>query len=142
MADLMQIRRLILAQGHTRYIGGLPVLVNNARFGSGNGTISDVQTDSDYFITGFFDSGDSASKSYTYTNNPYDSAKPTYMRLYNDIAAKSYDYWSCAHASDPTRNIKSGGRFIAFSVLKSLATGMYMYDNTNGVYVFKGLNVH
>ena len=135
--DLMEIRRMLLSK-HTKMIGGLIVLYDNARYASSNGKIDSYEIDTDYFLTGIYDTGSTGSKSYTYTRHPDIAKNPTF-RLFNDITATSYDYWS-ASGSD-TRTLTTGGRYIVFPIKKSLASTSYMYDNTNGRYVFKGKDV-
>ena len=56
----------------------------------------------------------------------------------------STDYWGNSAPADYTPRIRTETlpvRYIAISIHKSTAADMYMYDNTNQRYVFKGDNV-
>lgn len=138
--DMMSIRRALMGE-HVFTIGGLPVIYNNAAYKNSNGRVDDVLTDSRFFITGIYDTGDSTSKSYTFTRYAaYIDNKATCFRLYNDLTASSYDFWSIS-STGGTRTLSTAGRYILFTVYKPEAADMYMYNNTAGLYVFKGKNV-
>ena len=139
--DMMEIRRRILMMPHVRTIGGLPVLIDNARLMQYNGTINErIATDADYFVTGWFDTGSTASKSYTITNIYAPGGGYVYMRPYNDKDGTSVDYWDIGR-SGATRTVTTAGRFIVTTVYKATAANFYIYDNTNNRYVCKGKNV-
>lgn len=143
MTGLKKLLQWKAAQPKEKFIGGLPVLIDNAFYGSGNGTADSVITDSDYFITGFFDTESTGEKSYTYSMIERGSTS-TYMRAFNDQAGASVDYWGNGELPEnlpKTRTISCAGQFIAFSVYKPTAADTYMYDNTNARYVFNGRNV-
>lgn len=77
--------------GDINYIGGLPVLIDNA-YWSGNGEISSYTQNNNYFITGFHDTGNDNSKNYTFSRIRVDSETIS-VRLYNNQNASSIDYW-------------------------------------------------
>lgn len=144
MGDLIEIRRRIMMLPQQKTIGGIPVLIDNAYLPNRNGTIADLVADNRFFITGFFDTGSTSSKSYTYwqLHKPDDMSSHWAMRFFNDIEQRSVDYWGVSTAQSAfARTISSAGQFIAFSILKSEAANVYMFDNTNNRYLFKGLNV-
>lgn len=143
--ELMRIRRALMSQ-HVRTIGGLPVLYDNAAYDNQNGRIDAFIHDTRFFITGVFDTGSTASKSYTYTRysatlDPADTSRvSTCFRVFNDLTASSYDYWSIS-PNTTARTLSFAGQYILFTVYKPEAANMYMYNNTAGVYLFKGKNV-
>lgn len=146
-ADIMQCKKRIYSYCQSRMIGGLPVLIDNASYGSGNNAYNSYTSVNDYFITGWFDTGDSSSKSYTYPYMRIVNNTPCNIRLFNDKTATSYDYWGAGTVHEDylenhtTRTITSGGRYIACSVYKPTAADFYIYDNTNQRYICKGKNV-
>jgi len=136
--DVIELRRRLL-QPHTLTIGGLPVLINNFRFSAGNGSISaNGEADPDYFITGWYDTGSTGSKSYRFCVGGTYAYNMT-ARWYNDKTGSSYDFWVPNQGSE--RDFSGGGRFIAWSLKKSEAANMWLYDTTNNKYVIKGINV-
>ena len=143
--DVMQLRRnLLMQETGSKKIGGIDVYLDNARYPGGNAKIDSVTTDNEYFLAGIFDTGTTSRKSYTisYTKNTVDNAAN--IRFYNDITANSVDYWGVGtgqHNLPSTRTFTSAGRYIVTTIYKELAADMYLYDNTNQRYVFKGKNV-
>lgn len=136
--ELMEIRRRILMMPHIRTIGGLPVLIDNFRYSAQNGPFDGTGTiDIDYFITGWYDSGSTGSKQYRYAQD----ANADYMttRWFNDITARSVDYWRPNKSSEKT--FSSLGQFIVATIYKATAANFYLFDVTNGRYIFKGKNV-
>ena len=112
-------------------IGGIPVLIDNASYAGGNMKFDAITEDKDYFIAGPFDSGSTASKSYTVVG-----LDATRIRLYNDINATSKDWWTYT-----SRTFSSVGRYITCSVKKSNAANYSIYSNAQGKYLMKGDNV-
>ena len=136
--DMMSIRRALMNSEYTE--GGIIVGKDNLLFPRQNGLITDTSADSGYFLTTVYDTGDTGSKSYTasiFGNAPlYCSA-----RYFNDLTGTSVDYWtfiSTGSQSSATRTYNSVGRYIVATVYKPIASQFYIYDNTNGRYVFKG----
>ena len=121
-------------------IGGLYVYADNSRYYSyAYGTADEnVTTDSDYFITGFYDTGSETSKNYTVPMLTHDGN--VCMRMFNDKTAACIDYFNIARAEE-TRTFDASGRYIMVSVYKPRAADFYIYDNTNQRYVVKGSNV-
>ena len=137
----MQIRRQALA--YRREFGGIIVARDNLFFPRNNGLITGTDTDSDFFLTEIFDTGSTESKSYTaalFGNLPRYAS----CRYFDDLTATSADYWTFistgSQASD-TRTYSSVGRYIVATIYKPLADKFFIYDNTNGRYVFKGSSV-
>ena len=129
--DLMELRRALL-QPHIKTIGGLPVLIDNAKYNSGNGKYNERLTiDSNYFITAWFDTETSDQKKYDLFTI---SGNPMYIRFYNDINATSVDYWS-------NGIFVTYGRFVASTVFKPKAEDFYLYCTTQQRYIIKGKNV-
>ena len=136
--DMMEIRRRILMLPHLRTIGGLPVLVDNTYFLSGTKPIdTSIGTGPDFFITGWFDTESSGSKSYDLSASNCDEW--IYIRWFSDLGTTPVDYWGYNKWSG--RTVSTPGRFIAASIYKPFAADYYIYDNTNQRYVFKGKNV-
>ena len=136
--DLMALRRMLLNQPHTKTIGGLIVLIDNYKYEAGYQPYNENITRADgYFITGWYDSGSNASKSYTI--GPSNTSDYWYGRWYNDQSGNAVDYWGTNKST--TRTVSAPGRYITFTVEKLQAANFYVYDNTNGRYVIKGANV-
>lgn len=117
--------------------GGLPVLIDNARYNSGNGKFDEYVTDPDFFLSGWYDTGDSLTKSYTYNGLNADIA--ACFRIFNDKNSTNYDWWGISKFSD--RTLSTAGRYIVIPIRKVQADISFMYDNTNQRYIFKGKNV-
>ena len=132
--EMMDLRRSLLQPWVMGY-GGLPVLVDNLKYNAANGKYNGGTANTDWFVTGFFDSGSSSSKTYQ-LGNPHSTAGT--IRLFNDKTANSYDWWAFSVGG---RSMSSGGRYIAFDVYKALADRYFVYDDTNGMYLAKGKNI-
>ena len=130
---------------HVKTIGGLSVQYDNAYYESGNKAVGIYATDSRFFITVAFDTGSSASKSYTmpqYKKTQYGLSVDAYCRWFDDLDSVSNDYWGITTSGSGTsRTFRSAGRYIVACVLKEEADNFYIYDNTNERYVCKGKNV-
>ena len=136
--ELMEIRRRILMMPHVKTIGGLPVLIDNAYLKAGTQPIDvNIGTGSDFFITGWFDTESSGSKSYDLSAS-YCDADWLYIRWFSDYGTTPIDYWGYNKWS--IRTVSTSGRFVAASVYKPFAARYYIYDNTNQRYIFKGKN--
>ena len=142
--DMMQIRRAIMsASGESPFptIGGLPVFSDNCLY-TGNGKTNDVIEDSNFFLTGVVDTGNSANKHYTVLRAPTTGNNGA-MRLFNDLSANSVDYWTIMRTDLLAPNeysFYSIGQYIILSVFKEYAPYFYLkyYD---GEYLLKGKNV-
>ena len=137
--ELIQIRRRLL-QPHIKTISSIPVYVDNACY-VGAGKINQYTSDENWFLGGIFDTGNTETKLYTYHTYPA-SIDSRYITLltYNDLNGKYIDYWGIKNDTGAgTHNIP--GRYIVFSVYKPDAANSFMYDNTHGMYLFKGKNV-
>lgn len=119
--------------------GGLPVFRDNCYFPNQNGKIDNVVTDSNYFIAGPFDSGDSTNKFPHYLRY---SGITTTMRPYDDFTETSVDYWAVGNGSGD-RVVGTYGRYYLISIKKSVAADSYMYIVIDDVkhYLAKGNNV-
>lgn len=135
--DVMELRRALL-QPHMLTISGIPVLINNARYLGSDGKFDSYTYDPDFFLAGWFDTGSSNSKSYTY--NALFTDISACFRIFNDKSASSYDWWGINKWDDP-RTMRTAGRYIVIPIRKAIADRSYMYDNTNQRYLFKGKNV-
>jgi hypothetical protein len=142
--DMMEIRRRILMMPHVRTIGGLPVLIDNAILsGSNNKWNQRVEPSDAYFVTGWFDTGATGKKSYTFPYQPANGDGDGYyrLRLYDDPTELSVDYWGVNGTVGQLRTFTSLGRYIIVTVYKATAADFYIYNNTNNRYVCKGKNV-
>lgn len=139
--ELIQARRQTLL--YRREFGGIIVARDNYFFPRNNGLMTAVDTDSDFFLTEIFDTGSTGSKSYTAALFG-DMPRYASTRYFNDLSGTSADYWTfigpVSQASD-TRTYSSVGRYIVATIYKPLADKFFIYDNTNGRYVFKGSSV-
>ena len=122
-------------------IGGLYVYADNSRYYDYLDTTVDanVSTDSDYFLTGFYDTGSESPKSLTVSCLTHEGH--VCARIFNDKTASSVDYWNIATGSDARTYTTLGGRYIMATVYKPRAADFYIYDNTNQRYIVKGSNV-
>ena len=121
-------------------INGLPVLIDNARYDTKNGTINYYIYDESYFIAGIIDSGSESSKNYTISRT-YKDTGVSAIRLYNDINNSSVDYWGLAATSISNltpRTFDSVGRYLAVGVYKPRANEFFILDNTNQKYLCQG----
>ena len=125
-------------------IGGLPLLMNNAYYKSGDGTkTSNVVHDTDYVIVGPFDTGSTAGKNYTIKTMPMVTDNShCIMRAFNDLSSNSFLYLGYSQQGQDTYSVTGfPGRYFTITLPKMLAPNFYMYDNTNKRYVCKGSNV-
>lgn len=135
--DMMEIRRALM-QPHVKTIGGLPVLIDGYRYSPSDGPFDGAGTsDSDYFITGWFDSGSASTKRYSLQEDL--QANNLTVRWFNDRSVTSVDYWRPNKSG--IKNFSSAGIFIAATVYKPTAANYYLYNRDTGKYVFKGKNV-
>lgn len=141
-------RALYLAQSGgqppTPTIGGLVVYSNNCYFASGNGLVTNVTENNDYFLTGVIDTGSTGQKAYTITR--MGTPKNALIRFYNDITASSIDYWTILRTDLPsgsvtTYDFNSAGRYVVISIYKTLAADFYLKNRVTGEYIIKGSNV-
>lgn len=142
--ELIEVRRALLQPKFKTY-GGLPVYIDNACFRYRNGLVTDYVTDSNFFITGPFDSGSTGSKVYTISRYPETASggvTPAF-RPYDDLTATSIDYWAIGSSNNPTRSVTTAGRYLLVPMPKAKAANMYMQVKVGDVYVyiFKGKNV-
>lgn len=121
-------------------IGGLYVYADNSRYYEYvNDTVDEnIITDSDYFLTGFYDTESEEPKSYTIPVLVHDAH--VCVRLFNNKTAASIDFFNISTAYD-TRTYTGSGRYIMATVYKPYAANFYIYDNTNQRYIVKGSNV-
>lgn len=126
------------------HYGGLPVYMDNAYFETAQGKkpISNYASDPNWFITGWYDTGDTETKSYTLlklATQIHDAA----WRLYNNKTGDTCINWwpSCSSQEEKAFTYSTAGQLILFSVYKPRAADMYLYCNTTGKYIFKGNNV-
>lgn len=137
--DLMELRRSLLDFDPPGTYCGIPVYLDNARLPKSNGSTSDVESDNDWFITGWFDSGDSTKKAYTYFRPASDYGAAAW-RVYDDKDSASVDWWAAsAGSADATPTVSTTGRYVLFSVYKPLAYKSYMMQGST--YLFKGKGV-
>jgi hypothetical protein len=101
--------------------------------------------DDDFFITGWYDTGDTNRKGYTMSLTLTPQGVQVYARWFNTKSTTSTDYYYCgANTTGQTRNVSSApGQFIAVSVRKSEAENMWMAykDTSPRQYIYKGTNV-
>lgn len=123
------------------YIGGICVYQDNAFYTArGNAGPDQYTENSDWFIAGPFDTGNSNSKSYT-CSRYNGTGSENWLRIFDNINSTSYDYWTLGATSTTPRTFSTAGRYILVGVYKPNAADSYIYDNTNQRYVFKGNNV-
>lgn len=117
---------------------GIPVYLNNARFRKRKGTAEDFTVDPDWFITGWYDSGSTTKKPYTYYIDT--SNQDAALRPFNDITATSVDWWATSyHQEQSVITYQITGRYILFSVYKPAAYKTYLMQGDQ--YLFKGKGV-
>ena len=122
-------------------IGGLYVYADNSIYGavSEHQYVNDgIVSNSDYFITGFYDTGSESEKSYSISCTPNDAY--ALVRIYNDKTGVDVVY-KYINQNYEIRTFTATGRYIMSTVYKPNAANFYIYDNTNQRYVVKGANV-
>lgn len=143
--DLMQIRRMIIMMQPVTAYGGIPVYADNAYYPPSGGLLTGISRNSGFFIAGPFDTGSTDKKSFTFSRitvlPPGESQ--VVWRIFNDITARSVNYWSTYAQSGTPRTVTSAGRYIYATIPKSVAADMYMYMTVGDerVYLYKGKNV-
>lgn len=123
--------------------GGLPVLIDNAFLPHGNNVYDAVTEDSEWFVTGWFDSGSTGSKKYTVYKPALDTAWAD-IKFFNDKTSKSADYWSMnnrTYSYNFHRTFTSVGQYIICSIKKTDAARSWCYCHTTGEFIFKGEEV-
>ena len=142
---LSALKKLLMVSATSekeKKIGGIPVLIDNARFAAGSGNADAYTTDKDYFITGWYDTGSNGSKSYTFGSVQIpvgESIDYPYGRWFNDKDSNSVDFWSANLSS--VRTFSTEGQFILATVYKQTASKFYLFNNTADEYIFKGNEV-
>ena len=140
MTGLKKLLALIASGEKVPKIGGLPVLVDNARYtNASTGKWDDYVSDSNYFLTGWYDTETTGNKSYTLGKVGVNGIQYPYARWFNDKTGNLVDYWSPDLLSD--RTFSTPGQFVVATVYKPTAADYFLRDNTNQRYVFKGKNV-
>jgi hypothetical protein len=116
---------------------GIPVLIDNAKFDLNGGTINDIVEDPDWFIAGWFDTGNTGLKKYVYYRHGYVEGG---ARTFNDINGTSVGKWPVGFQSDPPVNFGSevSGRYVAVSVYKPTVDKAYV--RRDDIYLFMGKN--
>lgn len=120
--------------------GGLPVLFDNAYLPHGNNVYDATTADSEWFVTGWFDTGSPGSKKYTVYQPLLDSTWVD-LKLFDDKSGRSVDYWSINNKADRNqwhRTFTSYGQHIICSIKKADAARSWCYCHTTGEFVFKG----
>lgn len=112
------------------------MLMDNAEYAGKNGTMMEVSYYRNIFISGIFDTGDSTKKSYIMSNSFRNA--PMFGRWYDDINGSSVDYWRMTNGTVGSRSITSAGRYVTFAIHTEAAPYVWLYDNTNKRFVFKG----
>lgn len=136
--------RMVIEQESSNTIGGLPIYADNCRYASSNGTVSNVVSDNDYFLTGIVDTGSTAHKYFTVSR--FGAPTAAAMRVFNDLTATSVDYWSImrtdiaqtGQANEYT--FAKGVRYLILSVYKPIADKFFL-KYQDGEYLLKGNNV-
>lgn len=141
--DMFERRRRMFAI-NSSYPWGIKLYKNNTAYIGGNSTVDSYFTDNNFFIAGPFDTGSTDSKTYTISRNPVSTVNGgAALKLYNDLTAKSVDYWGITSSKGTSYTFTSAGRYVFFSVCKAYASTSYMYYTVDGVnhYLFKGAGV-
>ena len=143
--DMMELRRRILLNKPGKYIGGIYVLVDNCYYNiRDHGWNEDLVEDSDYFLTGWYDTGSTSKKSYTAKTQYKKGDIGQFARFFNDKNSASADYWSITAGDaypNGTRTFQSVGRWVISPIYKPWAADSFFYNNTDQCYLFKGRNV-
>ena len=141
--DLMR-RHLIIASQPMEY-SGIPVWKDNAYYSTGGRVpANSFISDPNWFITGYYDTGSTSSKSYRWLNvgrQTFDTALLFFNTL--DGTTNAVDWWPSASggSGQSTMTFNCAGQYILFSVYKPRAADIYLYCNTLARYIFKGNNV-
>jgi hypothetical protein len=118
---------------------GIPVLIDNARLPKRNGAVSDIVSDPDWLIAGWFDTGDTTKKSYEFHVASNQNADAS-MRPFDDKEADSVDWWAASwNKAADVSTVQSVGRYVLFSVYKPEAYKTFL--KVNDAYIFKGSGV-
>ena len=138
MGDLMRRFQMISAQPAPSY-DGIPIFIDNAYFPRRDGAIDDRVADPNWCIVGVFDTGSSASKLYKWETQGV--RVETAFRIYNDLSARSVDYWGASfiNGNVEEKTANSLGRYILYSLYKPTATTAYLKQGNT--YLFKGSDV-
>lgn len=117
---------------------GFPVFRDGCYFTSSNAKANAaIIENDDCYLAGPFDTQSESSKSYTIGGIENGAGGLSmYVRYFNDLESVSVDNWVIK-----PRTFTSPGRYIIFSIYKPVEDDMYLYDNTNSRYIFKGKNV-
>lgn len=116
---------------------GIPVLIDNAKFRNtdSNGTIDDIVEDSRYIIAGWFDTGTTGKKTYSWLIEG-----EGYVRVFDDKSGVSTAYFSSHEGiARWTQTIATTGRYVAFCMRRDKANTAYMKNGD--LYLFKGKDV-
>lgn len=140
MYDNTNQRYIFKGSSIPNFIDGIPVLFDNARYAAQNGAFNNFESSSDYFLTGWFDTGSTGSKQYEFGPANANTVS-AYMaaRWFDSKTGNSVDYWRPNDFN--VKTVDSAGQFIVATVYKPTASTFYLYDKTNGVYLFKGKDV-
>ena len=127
----------------TKKYGGIVCWTDNTVLSEGNGKLTDVTTNNDFFLAAVIDTGDASSKAYTITRFGSEVVAP--IRFYNDLEGTSIDYWSIWRDDISPHNpseysFTSAGRYIVVPVLKEDAADFYLRYK-DGDYLIKGSDV-
>ena len=129
-------RRIRMMPGFVQTFAGIPVLMDGKYFTKYNAAMNArIESNPDYFIAGWFDTGSTSSKKYD-LYVPSGTPDDVKLRFYNDTSGTSVDYWTVE-----SRVFTSAGRFVLVSVYKPLASSVYMKLYDSGIYLFKGSSV-
>lgn len=139
--DLMEIRHRILS-GFEPTIGGLPILIDNAYLPRYNGPLTDYVENPNYFITGWFDTGNTSIKQYRWFRKGGIDVPYVSIRFFDSIAGTSKAAWASGMSDEEDMVVEQGinGRFIAASILKEDADKFFMHIKGTKRYVFRGKN--
>ena len=126
-------------------IGGIAVLFDNKRLQEGGSITTKCVDDENYFITGIFDTGTTAKK--TYVLSRWRGMEYASLRLYNtdDLTQNSADYWSVcqidgSYGTSYAYEFESVGRYIICTIPKAFASQSWL-KYKDGEYIFKGTDV-
>ena len=149
--ELIELRRMMMANQTLprQTYAGIPVLIDNYYYSNPLGALNENGTiNSNYFMTGIFDTGDCNTKTYSYNSiyipsgNIYCRIYDTISDIYNSNSNNHYYIISSTTSNYSYSRIESWeGRFICFPVYKPWATSLFLHDDTNNLYWFKGPSV-
>lgn len=141
--DWSALRRLLIAHAATadkaQYIDGIYVLLDNAYMAKANGTASDIIANSDYFITGWYDSGYPEGKNWKFGPAGTSNYANMASRFFNDVDGTSVDYWGPNQSS--IKAFSSPGQFVISTIYKPTAKNFYLLQVATNTYAFKGSSV-